>query len=329
MDALSDILKIARLSGGVFFNAEFSAPWCIAAQMAPEFCAPFLRAADHLIPYHYVVDGKMQVALPNRPPQRLGSGEVVLFPRNDFHLIGSDVSLSPVAAAAVVLADGKRIAETVRHGGGGDAAHMVCGYLGCVGDLITPIVSTLPPSLILKVDETPAADWIRSTFQYAAHEVADGQTGSTAVLSKLSELLFVEAVQHYVRSIPDGQTGWLAGLRDPGVSRALALMHAGLAHPWSVEELAREAGLSRSGLAERFTRMIGVAPMHYLADWRLLVAGQKLRDSSEPLVRIAVQAGYESEAAFSRAFKRKFGVAPATWRRADQNDHQSPMEGEQ
>ena len=316
MDALSDILRVARLSGGVFFNAEFSAPWCIAARMAPEFCAPFLGAADHLIPYHYVVDGEMDAALPNQLPQRLRSGEVVLFPRNDFHLIGSDVNLSPVPAAAVILAGGNRIVQPVRHGGGGDAAHMVCGYLGCDSDLINPIVSTLPPSLILKVDETPAADWIRSTFQYAAHELADGQTGSTAVLSKLSELLFVEAVQHYVRSIPEGQTGWLAGLRDPAVSRALALMHANMGQAWSVEELAREAGLSRSGLAERFTRVIGVAPMHYLADWRLQVAGQKLKDSNDPLVRIAEQVGYESEAAFSRAFKKKFGAAPATWRRA-------------
>ena len=222
MDALSDILRVARLSGGVFFNAEFSAPWCIAARMAPEFCAPFLGAADHLIPYHYVVDGEMDAALPNQRPQRLRSGEVVIFPRNDFHLIGSDVSLSPVPAAAVILAGGNRIVQPVRHGGGGDAAHMVCGYLGCDSDLINPIVSTLPPSLILKVDETPAADWIRSTFQYAAHEVA------------LSELLFVEAVQHYVRSIPEGQTGWLAGLRDPAVSRALALMRANMGQAWSV-----------------------------------------------------------------------------------------------
>jgi len=316
MDALSDILRVARLSGGVFFNAEFSAPWCIAAQMAPELCAPFLGATDHLIPYHYVVDGEMYVALPDQRPQRLCSGEVVLFPRNDFHLIGSDVGLPPVSAAAVILSEGNKIARTVRHGGGGDAAHMVCGFLGFDSGLTNPIVSTLPPSMILKVDETPAADWIRSTFQYAAHEVAGGQTGSTAVLSKLSELLFVEAVQQYVRSLPDGQTGWLAGLGDPAVSRALALIHADVARTWSVEELGREVGISRSGLAERFTRLIGMAPMHYLADWRLQVAGQKLRDTSDPLVRIAEQIGYESEAAFSRAFKKKFGTAPATWRRA-------------
>lgn len=320
MDALSDILRVARLSGGVFFNAELSAPWCIAARMAPEFCTPFLDAADHLVPYHYVVGGEMEVALPDRPTQRLRSGEVVLFPRNDPHLIGSDVGVAPVSAADIVLAGGKRIAETVRHGGGGAAARMVCGFLGCAGALVAPIVANLPASLILRVDDTPAADWIRSTFQYAAHEVAHGQTGSTAVLSKLSELLFVEAVQHYVRGLPDGQTGWLAGLRDAGLSRALALLHADVARAWSVEALAREAGLSRSGLAERFTRVIGVAPMHYLADWRLQVAGQKLKDSDAPLIRIAEQVGYESEAAFSRAFKKKFGAAPATWRRAEQRD---------
>ena len=318
MDALSDILRVARLSGGVFFNAEFSAPWCVAAQMSPELCAPMLGSTGHLIPYHYVVDGEMSVAVPNEQPQHLGSGEVVLFPRNDVHLIGSDISLPPVSAAAVILSAENKIVQTVRHGGGGDAAHMVCGFLGCDSSLTNPIISTLPPSMILKVDETPAADWIRSTFQYAAYEVASGQTGSTAVLAKLSELLFVEAVRQYVRSIPEGQTGWLAGLRDPAVSRALTLMHANMVHAWSVDELGREVGISRSGLAERFTRVIGMAPMRYLVDWRLQVAAQKLRDSGDPLVRIAEQVGYESEAAFSRAFKKKFGAAPATWRRVGQ-----------
>ena len=316
MDALSDILRVARLGGGVFFNAEFSAPWCIAAQMSPEVCAPFLGATDHLIPYHYVLDGEMHVALPDHEPQHLRSGEVVLFPRNDFHLIGSDVGLPPVSAAAVILSAENKIVRTVRHGGGGATAHMVCGYLGCDRHFTHPIVSNLPPSMILKVDDTPAADWIRSTFQYAAHEVAGGQTGSTAVLAKLSELLFVEAVRHYVRSLPDGQTGWLAGLRDQAVARVLTLMHGNLAHDWSVEELGREAGMSRSGLADRFARVIGMAPMHYLTDWRLQVAAQKLRDTGDPLVSIAEQVGYESEAAFSRAFRKKFGTAPATWRRA-------------
>lgn len=316
MDALSDILRMARLSGGVFFNAEFSAPWCIAAQMAPDLCAPFLGASDHLIPYHYVVDGEMTVALPDGPRQKLRGGEVVLFPRNDRHLIGSDVEIPPTSAADVIFADGKAIKPSVHHGGGGKAAHMVCGFLGCDSDLTDPVISALPSSMILRIEETPAADWIRSTFQYAARERAEGQTGSTVVLSKLAELLFVEAVRQYVRSLPEGQSGWLAGLRDPAVSRALALLHADTARDWSVEELGREIGISRSGLADRFTRVIGMAPMHYLADWRLQVAALRLRDTADPLVRIAEEVGYESEAAFSRAFKKKFGSAPVTWRRS-------------
>ncbi|MDI1284163.1 MAG: AraC family transcriptional regulator [Gemmatimonadota bacterium] len=321
MDALSDILRVSRLSSGVFLNAEFSAPWCMIGQMSPEHCAPFLGAAAHLIPYHYVVDGELYVAEPKGRRQQVRRGEVVIFPHNDLYLMGSDISLPPVSAASIIVPEGDKMVQTVLHGGGGDRVHMVCGFLGCDSGLANPIVSTLPSAMILKVDDTPAADWIRSTFQYAAYEVASGRTGSTAVLSKLSELLFVEAVRQYVQGIPDGQTGWLAGLRDPAVSRALGLMHANIVHGWSVDELGREVGISRSGLAERFTRVIGMAPMHYLADWRLQVAAQKLRDSGDPLVRIAEQVGYESEAAFSRAFKKKFGAAPATWRRAEQAQH--------
>jgi transcriptional regulator GlxA family with amidase domain len=176
-------------------------------------------------------------------------------------------------------------------------------------------MSTLPPAMTLRVEETRAAEWIRSTFQYAADELAGGNAGSTSVLTKLSELLFVEAVRLHVLEMPEGQTGWLAGLRDPVVSRSLALMHGDIVRPWSVEDLGRDAGISRSALAERFTRVMGIAPMHYLADWRLQVAAQKLTETTASLAQIAERVGYESEAAFSRAFKKKFGAAPATWRR--------------
>jgi AraC-like DNA-binding protein len=323
MDALTDVLKVARLSGGVFFHAEFSAPWCMAARMTPELCAPFVGTAQHLVPYHYVVDGEILVSVDGHPTQTLRGGDVVLFPRNDFHLMGSDLRLPPASASDVVLASLLDRRGTIRHGGGGAPSSVVCGFLGCDYLHANPIVSALPPVMLLRVDETPAADWIRSTFQFAAHEAAAGRQGSAAVLAKLSELLFVEAVREHVRALPDERTGWLAGLRDPGVSRALALMHGDIGHPWSVEELAKQAGLSRSGLAERFTRLIGSSPMHYLADWRLQVAGQMLRESSDPLVRIAERVGYESEAAFSRAFRKKFGQAPASWRRAE-TDHAHP-----
>jgi AraC-like DNA-binding protein len=317
MDALSDVLRAAQLSGGVFLDAEFTAPWCIAAQMTPALCAPFLGPASHIIPYHYVIEGELFVAVQGQAPLGLRSGEVVLFPRNDSHVMGSDLGLPPVSGRDIILSPEGGGLHSIRHGGGGAAARMVCGYLGCDGASSNPIIATLPPAMKLEIDGTGPTEWIRSTFRYAANEVASGRPGSETVLAKLSELLFVEAVRRYLDGLPPGQTGWLAGLRDPAVGRVLALMHGDVARPWSVEELGRKAGLSRSVLAERFTRLIGVAPMHYLAHWRMQIAAQSLRDSSASLAQVAERIGYESEAAFSRAFKQSFGSAPASWRRAN------------
>jgi AraC-like DNA-binding protein len=179
------------------------------------------------------------------------------------------------------------------------------------------VITSLPPLLKLKVEARGAAEWIRSTFQYAADEVSRGRPGSETVLAKLSELLFVETVRQYAESLPAGQTGWFAGLREPHVARALALLHRDIARPWTVDLLGREVGLSRSALADHFTRLLGIPPMHYLANWRMQVATEKLRSTSASLAQVAELVGYESEAAFSRAFKKSFGVAPAAWRRAN------------
>lgn len=193
---------------------------------------------------------------------------------------------------------------------------MVCGFLGFARAEGNPVISTLPPLLKLDVERGGNAEWIRSTFQFAAEEVAAGRPGSEAVLAKLSELLFVEAVRRYAETLPEGQTGWLAGLREPHVARALALLHRDTARRWTVEDLGREVGLSRSALAERFIRLIGMPPIQYLASWRMQVATQKLRNTSASLAEVAAAVGYDSEAAFSRAFKKSFGTAPATWRRS-------------
>ena len=316
MDALSDVLRAADLNGGVFLQAEFTAPWCVAARLTPQFCAPFLGPTAHLIPYHYVLEGELHASVEGGQPQQLRSGELVLFPRNDAHLLGSDLGLSAVEAAGIIVPSQGGGLHSIRHGGGGAATKMVCGYLGCDSMDGNPVVATLPAIMKLRVDQTGAAEWIRSTFQYAASEVAGGRPGSETVLAKLSELLFVEAVRRYAEDLPTDQTGWLAGLRDPAIARALALMHGDIARPWSVEELGRAAGMSRSALAERFSRMIGRAPMHYLAHWRMQMAAQKLKGTSASLAQVAELIGYESEAAFSRAFKKTFGSSPAAWRRS-------------
>jgi AraC-like DNA-binding protein len=317
MDALSDVLRVSHLTGGVFLHADFFAPWCIAARLAPEHCAPVIGPASHLIVYHYVIEGDLNIRVQGADGESLviAAGEVVMLPRNDLHLMGSDLSLPPVAGSEIIEPHKDGGLFSIHHGGAGRRTKMVCGFLGCASAEGNPVLSTLPPMLKLNVEQGGAAEWIRSTFQYAAQEVSTGRPGSETVLAKLSELLFVETVRRYAEGLPDGQTGWLAGLRDPCVARALALLHRDLTRHWTVDDLGRAVGLSRSALADRFIRLIGMPPMHYLASWRMQVAAQKLRNTNASLAQIAEAVGYDSEAAFSRAFKKEFGAAPATWRR--------------
>jgi AraC-like DNA-binding protein len=231
--------------------------------------------------------------------------------------MGSDLSLPPMAGSDIIRPPKDGGLYSIHHGGEGGRTRIICGYLGCATAEGNPVITALPPLLKLNVGQGGAAEWIRSTFEYAAEEVSAGRPGSATVLAKLSELLFVEAVRRYAEGLPDGQTGWLAGLREPVVARALALLHGAITRRWTVDDLSREVGISRSALADRFIRLIGVPPMHYLASWRMQVATQKLRNTNASLAPVAEAVGYDSEAAFSRAFKKAFGIASATWRRSN------------
>lgn len=315
MDALSDVLRVTRLKGGVFLHAEFSDPWCLGVKVMPESCAPFLGEASEVIPYHYVIEGKLHVRVGDQSAHELGPGALALFPRNDYHLLGGDVRLPPIPSTQVVRRPSEGALSTIRLGDGGEPTRIVCGFLAGEKLQSNPVVRSLPSVLCLDYTSGPSAAWIRSTFSYAADEIAAGRMGSETVFAKLSELLFVEAVRRYIENLPDGQAGWLAGLRDPYVSRALALLHARLKHPWTVDELGREIGLSRSALADRFIQVIGVPPMQYLTNWRMQVAAQELINSGKSIPQIADEVGYESEASLTRAFKRAMGAPPATWRR--------------
>jgi len=300
MDALSDVLRVVRLKGGVFLHAEFTAPWCVSSHVAPEDCGSLLEGAEHVVLYHYVVEGRLTAQIQNGTPFEIGAGEVIIFPHNHEHLLGSHLDLAPVPTKQVIRSSA----------GGG-----LCGFLGCDRLEGNPLADSLPPMLRYDTRQGNSAAWMRSSLEFAADEIAARRAGSETVLAKLSELLFVEALRRYDEGLPDEQTGWLAGLKDPYVSRALALLHGRVAQEWTVDELGRKVGLSRSALADRFTRLIGEPPMRYLARWRIQVAAHQLRNSDAPLARIAQQVGYESEAAFNRAFKRSFGIPPATWRR--------------
>ena len=318
MDALSDVLRVAHLTGGVFLRAEFFAPWCISSRLTPEHCSPVLGPASHMMIFHYVAEGEVRIQIEGEQDEDLiETGEVVLLPRNNMHLIGSDLSLPAVPGKEVIRPPRDGGLFSIHHGGTGSCTRMVCGFLGCASTEGNPVISSLPPLLRVKLEQGGAAEWIRSTFQYAAEEVSAARPGSETVLAKVSELLFVEAVRRYAEELPDGRTGWFSGLRDPHVARALALLHRDIIRRWTVDDLGREVGMSRSALADRFIRLIGVPPMHYLAGWRMQVATGKLRDTSDSLAQVAETVGYDSEAAFSRAFKKAFGTAPATWRRSN------------
>lgn len=313
MDALSDVLAAVRLTSSAFLDARFTAPWCIASQIGPEDCAPLGPVPATLIAYHYLVAGEAWIETTGQSPVRVGAGHIVLLPRNDRHALGSATGLRPAVIDHLIQPpDGMRPA-TLQFGGGGGETHIVCGYLGCdVPD--NPLVGSLPPILKVDVCQDAGGDWIGASFQRAAEEFAAGGIGSSTVLSKLAELLFVEAVRRYLATLPADQSGWLAGLRDHIVGRALALLHGRAGHRWTTEDLARQVGLSRSAFAERFTTLIGMPPMRYLAHWRLQLAAVRLRESPRSIAQIAYDIGYESEAAFSRAFKKAFGVTPGAWR---------------
>jgi AraC-like DNA-binding protein len=200
------------------------------------------------------------------------------------------------------------------HGGGGTLTRLVCGFLAVQDISKNPLLSSLPRLFKVSIRGS-SGEWLEPALRFATEQAASGNAGGATVLAKLSELLFVEALRRYVETMTDDQKGWLAGLRDRFIARALNLMHARPAYPWTVSDLAAKASMSRSAFAERFTGLLGMPPMQYLVQWRLQLAAQHLRQGDRPLATIAEDVGYDSEASFSRAFKREFGVPPATWRR--------------
>lgn len=315
MDVLSDVIATISFSSSVFLDARFTAPWCIEAQITPDDCKPFGAVPVTVIAYHYVVSGDLYLSLGKDARLQMQAGDVILLPGNERHILGSKQGLRPASIDHLIQpADGSRPA-LINIGGGGEPCHIICGFLGC--DIPgNPLIDSLPPVLHLTSGTSASGNWIGDTFQRAAQEFVSGGIGSATILGKLAELLFVEALRKYLATLPDSQTGWLAGLRDPRIGRALALIHREPARHWSAGELARSANLSRSAFADRFTRMVGMPPMRYLGKWRLQLAAIRLRESPHSIGRIAGDVGYESEAAFTRAFRRAFHCTPGEWRRS-------------
>ena len=321
MDALSDVLRAVRLTGAVFLDAELRSGWSYLTPPPRAIGALHMPGAEHIIPYHLVSEGRCRASLPEGEAVELEAGDLIVFPHGDRHVLASvgTGELKPIEVSGEDLYSLLRPGEVtpLRSGTDGEATRLVCGYLACDRRLSEPVLSGLPRLLRVSVKDSGIASWVESSVRFSLSESTLPRAGSATVLAKLSELLFVEAIRQYIDTLPPGQTGWLAGLRDRFVGRALALLHEEPAHAWTVDELAKQVGLSRSALADRFVELLGQPPMQYLTRWRLSVAAQQLLSGGRSLAQIAESIGYDSEAAFNRAFKREFGVPPATWRKND------------
>lgn len=317
-DPLSDALRAVDCQGAVFFAVDATAPWVAAAPAACQVAAHVRPGARHVIEFHVVLEGTCWASVAGEPAFELGPGDVLLLPQGDAHVLASepttagDVDLGFYASLATANLP---IALHLGEGAGSRSVRLVCGFLGSAAGPFDPLLRCLPRVLLDRASDGGDRDYIRTFVERAAVESAQGGAGSACVLTRLSELMFVEVLRRHLASLPKEQSGWLAAIRDPVVGRAIAAVHERPGRKWTLEDLAAAASASRTVLAERFKERVGVPPMQYLAQWRMQLACRRLEDGHDSLARISADLGYASEAAFQRAFKQVVGVPPGAFRR--------------
>lgn len=317
-DVLSDVLRTVRLTGAAFFDVAARELW-VAEQPSREMVLPkILPGAGHLISYHVVTEGRCFANTVGGQSIVLEAGEVIVFTNGDPHVMSSHPGMraEPVTQDDLDAATDGRLPFFANYGDAGPVtARLVCGFLACDARPFNPLLENLPPVIKSGDAKDGSSGWLGQFIDFAMLESASKRAGGESILAKLSELMFIEVVRRHLEALPPEQAGWLAGLRDPFVGKSLSLMHGKPAYRWTIDELAREVGLSRSVLAERFTDLVGTPPLHYLAKWRMQIALSSLEIGNANIATIAAEIGYESEAAFSRAFKKMLGVPPSAWRR--------------
>jgi AraC-like DNA-binding protein len=325
MDVLSEVLRAVRLRGALFFHGEFTAPWCLHSVRASS-AAPYLSslsggsgagtaAPERLIIFHFLTEGRAYARLPDGSREELSSGDIVVLPHGNAHYLGNGSPERPVDSFKTFAKNLTQGLKAARFGGGGEVTRFMCGFMACEPRLSEVFLAGLPPLLKVQVANEQSGRWLEHSIRFSVDQANEPSAGSGLVLAKLSELLFVETLRCYVNALPPAQTGWLAGARDPVIGQALAHLHSEPAHQWTVTDLARRTGLSRTRLAERFRHFLGESPMAYLAQWRLKLGAEILQTAEDSVAQVAATVGYGSEAAFNRAFKREFGCPPAQFRR--------------
>ena len=316
-DALSDVLKTVRLTGAAYFDVVAKAPWVAESPERGLILPKILPGAGHLIAYHVLTAGRCFANIIGQEPVAIKAGDVIVFTKCDPHVLSSSPGMrtDSLPAEALNAASSSQLPFTVNLGDEGPiSAKLVCGYLACDAQPFNPLLDNLP-SVITARDSEDETPWLGQFIRLATMESTNKRAGGESVLAKLSELMFIEVVRRHLENMPPDQAGWLAGLRDPFVGKALSLLHASPEREWTIEKLGKDVGLSRSVLAERFADLVGMPPMHYLAKWRMQIAAGLLNAGNTNIATVAAEIGYASEAAFSRAFKKIVGVPPSDWRR--------------
>ena len=312
LTVLNDVLSRIRLTGALFLRAEYTAPWACESPAATELRRLLRSQAQRLVLFHIIAQGTCWIRLSGGQYVEATQGDVLVLPYADQHAMGDTEDVPPIPISSLLPAPPWDELPVIRSGGGGGRTSVVCGYLHCEAPIFEPVVNALPPVFTVRPPSGPAADWVKASIQYALDTSGSAATASLAL--RLPELLFMEVLRLYIQSGPTHLSGFLAALHDPIIGRALTELHNEPARPWTLDELARRAACSRSTLTERFTRLVGRAPMQYLAEWRLQLAAQLLQETTLGVSAVAYRVGYESEAAFNRAFKRAMGQPPARWR---------------
>lgn len=314
-DALSEVMKSVRMTGAVFFNVDAKAPWVVELPPRDVILPLILPDAEHLISYHIVVEGSCFAAVDGGDPIELHAGEVIVMAGGDPHVISSipGMRADPTTDNRPANAESNQFPFPVKFGKEGPVtARLICGFLACDTRPFNPLLENLPQVMVADSSEGKAT-WLKELISLTMREAGSRSAGRETVLGRFSELLFIEVVRQYLKRLPPGHQGWLAGLRDPFVGKALSLLHYAPSRDWTLEDLARQVGTSRSQIAERFTCLVRIPPMQYLAKWRMQIAAGLL-SNNENIAAVAGKIGYGSEAAFSRAFKKHVGIPPSHWR---------------
>lgn len=314
-DALSDVLRAVSLKGAVFFDVDAGAPWAAEAPAACIVGPSIMPGVDHVIEYHVVVEGECYATLLAGADEviRLRAGDVVAFPQGDPHVMSSGPGMRAdpdVELHRSPLAEGLPIPVSI--GEGDERTRLICGFLGCDARPFNPLINAMPR--MMHIPSSGDEAWMRRFIEFAKMEASKKRAGGASMLAKLGEIMFIDLVRRHVEGLSEREANWLGGLKDRQIGKALTLLHAAPGEDWTIERLAKETGMSRTVLTERFSHYVGRPPMQYLTLWRMQLASEMLTVGDQSMAQIGARIGYESEAAFSRAFKRVVGMAPGEWR---------------